>query len=116
MPTTRSLAFLFFDDLEVCRRLCKLNWSCRSDGSAAGIGRSARRPRSDHAPTQVTAEDRDGADRIVALKQAEHLPLLQERFLAWDEKGEFCQVDDGLEALGLIERESMSLVARMIRG
>src|ERR1700758_2384536 len=32
-------------------------------------------------PAQVTPDDLKQADRIVALKQAEHLPLLQERFL-----------------------------------
>src|SRR3954463_16514556 len=31
-------------------------------------------------PAQVTAGDLEAADRIVALKQAEHLPLLRERF------------------------------------
>src|SRR6476646_1486808 len=34
-------------------------------------------------PAQVTTDDLERADRIVALKQAEHLPLLQERFPAW---------------------------------
>jgi len=34
-------------------------------------------------PMQVTVDDLDLADWIVALKQAEHLPLLQERFPAW---------------------------------
>src|SRR5207248_2822649 len=33
-------------------------------------------------PTQVTMDDFDRADWIVALKKAEHLPLLQERFPA----------------------------------
>src|SRR4029077_3565364 len=45
-------------------------------------------------PAQVTADDCDLANWIVALKQAEHLPLLQERFPAWAEKVEFWQVDD----------------------
>jgi protein-tyrosine-phosphatase len=67
-------------------------------------------------PAQVTTDDLEGADRIVALKQAEHLPLLQERFLVWAEKVEFWHVDDAPEALGLIEREVTGLVARMIRG
>src|SRR5580704_14117196 len=34
-------------------------------------------------PVQVTTDDLEGADRIVALKQAEHQPLLQVRFPAW---------------------------------
>jgi protein-tyrosine-phosphatase len=36
-------------------------------------------------PAQVTTDDLERADRIVALKQAEHLPLLQERFPGWAE-------------------------------
>src|SRR5215471_11863397 len=39
-------------------------------------------------PAQVTSDDLEGADRVVALKHAEHLPLLQERFPAWAEKVE----------------------------
>src|SRR5580692_5617323 len=45
-------------------------------------------------PIPVTADDLDIADWIVALKQAEHLPLLQERFPDWAEKVEYWQVDD----------------------
>src|SRR6476620_3648215 len=36
-------------------------------------------------PVQLTPADFDAADRVVALKQAEHLPLLQERFPPWAE-------------------------------
>jgi protein-tyrosine phosphatase len=53
---------------------------------------------------------------VVALKQAEHLPLLQERFPAWAEKVEFWHVDDAPEVLGLIEQEVMGLVARILGG
>ena len=67
-------------------------------------------------PAQVTTDDLEGADRIVALKQAEHLPLLQERFPAWTEKVEFWHVDDAPEVLGLIEQEVMGLVARILGG
>jgi protein-tyrosine phosphatase len=67
-------------------------------------------------PIQVTAADFEAANWIVALKQAEHLPLLQERFPAWVEKVEFWQVDDAPEVLGLIEREVMDLAARLIGG
>src|SRR5579871_4321487 len=37
-------------------------------------------------PAQVTTDELARTDRIVALKQDEHLPLLQERFPAWVEK------------------------------
>jgi protein-tyrosine phosphatase len=67
-------------------------------------------------PIQVTADDFEAAHWIVALKQAEHLPLLQERFPAWTEKVEFWHVDDAPEVLGLIEREVMDLAARLIAG
>ena len=67
-------------------------------------------------PRQVTTDDLQQATRIVALKQAEHLPLLQERFPAWAEKVEFWQVDDDPAVLELIEREVMGLVARILGG
>ena len=67
-------------------------------------------------PAQVTTDDLERTDRIVALKQAEHLPLLQERFPAWVEKVEFWHVDDAPEVLGLIEQEVMGLVARILGG
>src|SRR5262249_48807384 len=67
-------------------------------------------------PIQVTKDDLETAGQIVALKQAEHLPLLQERFPAWVEKVEFWHVDDGPEVLGLIEQEIMDLAARLIGG
>ncbi len=67
-------------------------------------------------PIQVTVEDIEAAHWIIALKEAEHLPLLQERFPAWTEKVEFWHVDDAPEVMGLIEQEVMSLVARLIGG
>jgi predicted translation initiation factor SUI1 len=67
-------------------------------------------------PAQVTTDDLERAERIVALKQDEHLPLLQDRFPAWAEKVEFWQVNDAPEALALIEREVMGLVARILGG
>ena len=66
-------------------------------------------------PAQVTTDDLEAADRIVALKQAEHLPLLQERFPVWAEKVEFWHVDDA-PVLALIEQEVMGLVARILGG
>jgi predicted translation initiation factor SUI1 len=67
-------------------------------------------------PAQVTTDDLEGAALIVALKQAEHLPLLQERFPAWAGKVEFWHVDDAPGVLGLIEQEVMALVARLLGG
>jgi predicted translation initiation factor SUI1 len=70
----------------------------------------------DRFPIQVTVEDFEAAHWIIALKEAEHLPLLQERFPAWTTKVEFWHVDDAPEVLGLIEREVMDLAARLIGG
>jgi protein-tyrosine phosphatase len=67
-------------------------------------------------PIQVTVDDFAAADWVVALKEAEHLPLLEERFPGWADKVEFWQVDDAPEVLGLIEREVMDLAARLIGG
>jgi predicted translation initiation factor SUI1 len=67
-------------------------------------------------PLPVTTDELDQADFIVALKQTEHLPMLQERFPAWIEKVEFWEVDDDPKSLGLIEREVMDLIARLISG
>src|SRR5215471_5373528 len=44
-------------------------------------------------PIQATVEDFEAAHWIVALKEAEHLPLLNERLPGWAEKIEFWQVD-----------------------
>jgi protein-tyrosine phosphatase len=67
-------------------------------------------------PAQVTTDDLERAELIVALKHTEHLPLLQERFPAWAEKVEFWDVDDAPEVLGQIEQEVMSLIARLLGG
>lgn len=67
-------------------------------------------------PMQVEVNDLASANWIVALKQTEHLPLLQERFPVWVEKVEFWQVDDAPEVLGLIELEVLDLAARLIGG
>ncbi len=81
---------------------------------------AARGIRSDYAvarfPAQVTMDELERADRVVALKQAEHLPLLQDRFPAWAEKVEFWHVDDAPGVLSLVEQEVMGLVARILGG
>jgi len=67
-------------------------------------------------PAPVTTETLELAALIVALKHAEHLPLLQEQFPVFAEKVEFWHVDETPEALGLIEQRVMSLVARLLGG
>src|SRR5207253_8800699 len=67
-------------------------------------------------PLQVTHVDLENAQRIVALKEAEHRPLLVERFPAWADKVEYWHIDDAPEALDLIERAVMELTARLLGG
>jgi protein-tyrosine phosphatase len=67
-------------------------------------------------PIPATVGDFEAAHWIVALKEAEHLPLLQERYPVWAEKVELWQVDHSPEVLGLIESEVMDLAARLIAG
>ena len=61
-------------------------------------------------------QDLEKAHWIVALKEAEHLPLLRERFPAFAEKVEFWHVNDAPEVLALIECEVMDLAARLVSG
>jgi translation initiation factor 1 len=67
-------------------------------------------------PASVTIEELEQADVIIALKHAEHLPLLHERFPAFAERVEFWHVDDAPEALTLIENKVMDLIARLLGG
>jgi predicted translation initiation factor SUI1 len=67
-------------------------------------------------PAQVTTDELAAADRVIALKHTEHLLLLDEQLSALAEKVEFWEVDDTAEGLGLIERQVMSLVARILGG
>ena len=67
-------------------------------------------------PTRAAAADLEQADRIIALNKAEHQPLLHERFPVWAAITEYWHVDDAPEALALIEREVMGLVARILGG
>ena len=67
-------------------------------------------------PAQVTMDDLEKADLIVALKHSVHLPLLQERFPTFAEKVEFWHVEDAPEALAMIESKIMDLMARLLGG
>jgi len=67
-------------------------------------------------PVQVTTEDLNTADLIIALKETEHRPLLRERFPAWAERVEHWHINDAPEALALIETEVMDLMARLLGG
>jgi protein-tyrosine-phosphatase len=67
-------------------------------------------------PAAAMREDFEKAEIVVALKKAEHLPLLQERFPAWIEKVEFWHVEDDPEALKVIEVEIARFAARLTNG
>ena len=45
-------------------------------------------------PIQLEEKDLEEADLIIGLKEAEHRPLLEERFPAWPDKVEYWQIDD----------------------
>jgi protein-tyrosine phosphatase len=74
-------------------------------------------------PQQVAEADLDAADHIVALKMAEHLPLMQARFAAWlaaspPQRIEYWHVHDidfapPRDALPLIEQHVRDLIARL---
>jgi protein-tyrosine phosphatase len=69
-------------------------------------------------PQQCTIADLEAADRIVALKESEHRPLLVERFCGWERRTEYWQVDDvGVAspdvALSCIEREIEAMLVRL---
>lgn len=84
-----------------------------------GLGRKGPLEAATRFPIQVTRADLEQAQRIVALKQTEHLPLLQERFpeeSLWSAKVEFWHVEDALGVLPLIEQQVHGLVARLLGG
>ena len=45
-------------------------------------------------PKQVTDSDFSAADLIIALKEAEHRPIIQARYPVWEEEVEFWQIHD----------------------
>jgi protein-tyrosine phosphatase len=69
-------------------------------------------------PRQLAEADLHRADLVVAVKEAEHRPLLHERFPGWAERVRFWHIhdiDSGTveEALAGLEREVMALAAEL---
>ena len=69
-------------------------------------------------PRQVTGSDLAAADWIVAVKEAEHRPLLRERFTDWEDCVEYWHVHDldkatAEEALTEIEARMKELLIRI---
>jgi protein-tyrosine phosphatase len=115
-----------------------LEWQAVSRGIAIELGLHNIGPISPHAlrglegrgvilrgirrfPAQLLAEELAGADRVIALKEAEHRPLLVSRFPHWAERVEYWHVDD-LEdtppgqALPEMERNVRGLVRLLAAG
>jgi protein-tyrosine phosphatase len=77
-------------------------------------------PESLRMPQQVAESELAAAALIIALKEAEHRPLLQERYPAWTERVEYWHIHDVesgsvAEALDGIERQVHALLARLHR-
>ncbi len=72
-------------------------------------------------PAQVTEAELAQADWIVALKEAEHRPLLRERFPAWEERVEYWHIHDvdhatPREVFPDLERHVLALVQCLREG
>jgi protein-tyrosine phosphatase len=72
-------------------------------------------------PLRAVPEDFHRAARVIALKEAEHRPLLMERFPGWAERVEYWHIHDvdgasPKEALAVIEREVKALIEVMRTG
>jgi predicted translation initiation factor SUI1 len=75
-----------------------------------------RSPEQDRLPLPVLVTDFAGAERVIALQEAEHRPLLAERHPAWVDRVEYWHVEDAVGVLPLIEREVNGLIARLLGG
>jgi protein-tyrosine phosphatase len=69
-------------------------------------------------PRDVSVYDLESARRVIALKDAEHRPLLRARFAEFEPKVEFWDIDDVEDApperaLPLLERQVLELIARL---
>jgi protein-tyrosine phosphatase len=69
-------------------------------------------------PLAATADDFARAGHVVALKEAEHRPLLEERFPGWADRVEYWHIHDvdcwtAVETLAGIEREVLALAGRL---
>ena len=69
-------------------------------------------------PRVVCRDDLTGADRVIAMKEVEHRPLLDRMFPGYSDRVEFWHIDDldkagPTEALGNLEREVQRLIDRL---
>mgnify|MGYP001820077170 CR=1 len=71
-------------------------------------------------PLELDKHELAAADRVIALKEAEHRPLLAERFPGWEDRVEYWHVHDldaaqASVALTQIERQVVALIWRLRR-
>ena len=71
-------------------------------------------------PMQVTRAELEAADLVVALKEAEHRPLLEELFPGWADRVTYWHIDDldcagPAEALEKLDRQLIALLARLFK-
>lgn len=69
-------------------------------------------------PIELTEADLVAAGHCVAVKRAEHWPLVETKFPAWLDRIEFWHIDDidcaaPEAALAVLEREVVGLAARL---
>jgi protein-tyrosine phosphatase len=72
-------------------------------------------------PLAVAEDDLRGADLVVALKEAEHRPLLERKHPSWSDRVEYWHVHDldcapAEQALAVLEREVRAVAARLATG
>lgn len=100
---SRSAASLFN---AVAARM-NLGWQGSSRGLPSAPGQEVE---------AAITEAIEQAHWIVAVNEAEHLPLLRERFPGLLDRIEFWRIEPTQEGLATIEREVMDLAARLIGG
>lgn len=69
-------------------------------------------------PVQLLEPDLLAADLIIAMKEAEHRPMLAERFPAWTDRAEYWHIDDvdyarPEDALAALEHNVRQLIDRL---
>lgn len=80
--------------------------------------RGIEMPQPIRAPQQVCEEDLAAAQRVIALKEAEHRPYLTQRYPSWPDRVEYWHIHDldqssPAEALAEIEEKVRAIIAEL---
>jgi protein-tyrosine phosphatase len=72
----------------------------------------------DRFPRKCTVDDLASADFVVAVKEAEHRPLMREQFAEWEHKPDYWNIDDvedaaPADALRLLAQDVWTLLLRL---